>query len=126
MDWLAFEPLTDVSSMTCMVEGHLGGHGIRDDLPLESVSLFCRALREFMAHEAPDPVLRGAYDFQLSFTRRTYSLWAQFYIAKFLLQDDGVHGRLALSGGFTVLPDAFTSFTAQFLEHFEPQLTGKA
>ena len=120
MDWLTFEPLTDISSMTCVVEARLGGHGLRDDLPLASVPAFCSALREFIAHDAGEPVLRGAYDFQLSFSRQTSAIRAEIYMAKFLLQDDGDYGRIALSGGFTVSPDAFTTFTEHFLGQFDP------
>jgi hypothetical protein len=123
MDWMSFEPLTDISRSTCMVEARLGGHGVRDDLPLLGILDFCAALRDFIAERGREPVLQGAYDFQLTFSRRPAGIWAQFYIAKFILQDDGVHGRLALSGGFTVPSDTFSRFAEGFLDHFESQFT---
>jgi hypothetical protein len=119
MDWLTLEPLTDISSTTCMVEARLSGHGVRDDLPLLAIPDFCGALRDFIVERGREPVLQGAYDFQLALSRRRGGIWARFYIAKFILQDDGVHGRLALSGGFFVAADAFTTFAQQFLDHFD-------
>jgi hypothetical protein len=99
----------------------VSGHGVRDDLPLLGLPDFCGALRDFVVERGQEPVLHGAYDFQLALSRRPSGIWAQFYLAKFILQDNGVHGRLSLSGGFSVPADAFATFTRAFLEHFESE-----
>ena len=125
IDWMSFEPLTDISDSTCMIEARLSGHGVRDDLPLLEVPDFCSALRDFVAERGREPVLHGAYDFQLALSRRRSGIWAQVYLAKFILQDDGAHGRLALSGGFSVAPDAFAVFAARFLKHFDDDIAAQ-
>jgi hypothetical protein len=122
-DFISFEPLTEISSVTCYVEARLGAYSVHDDLPLTRVPEYCAALRAFIEGAADEAILEGAYDFRFILRpfRRGTGLWAEFYLAKFIPQDNSEHGRIALSGGFCVSRESVAVFATQFLKHFESE-----
>ena len=122
-DSVCFEPLTEISSVTCQVTSCIGRRTLSDNLPLLAVESFCAALRTLAETGLGEAVLDGAYDFRLVIGRtpaqRHY--WAELYQADFILLDNLEHGRLAISGGFYVDHGDLTQFAEAFTGHFAPQ-----